>query len=173
MTIAMALLVFLTHPSSAQSDQPTISVQLAIPATADGTPPRVQLTRAGSHFHVLLSSHSSSPQRVWDDVNSWGYYALSFELVDDSGAVSVIRRKAEGFMLNYPGWWALKPYGHVVRDVYLSDRIHWDGVPRAMPDCETVKMRAVFEVKPDVESERLKVWTGRVVSDIEPVRLCE
>jgi hypothetical protein len=98
---------------------------------------------------------------------------LSFELLDDSGAVRVIRRKAEGFMLNYPGWWALKPYGHVVRDVYLGDRNHWDGVPRALPDCETVRMRAVFEVKPDVESERLKVWTGRVVSDIEPVRLCE
>jgi hypothetical protein len=171
MTRALALLLLSTSAATVHSDSPSLSVSLAIPAREEG-PRRVTTGSATAHFHVLLSSQTNSPQRIWDEAFSWGYSALSFELVAENGAVRVIRKRPMDFTVNFPAWSTLEPHGHLVIDVHLGDRRVWDGVPPTLPNCELIQMRAVFEVTPDVESRRLHVWTGRVVSDLAQVMLC-
>ena len=168
---AVALFVLSTAAAGAYADEATVSVSLAIPSRDDAR--RISVGGADAHFHVLLSSQSSAPQRIWDETFSWGYYALSFELVGEDGTVREVRKKKVGFTRNVPASWILEPHGHFVLDVYLGDRRTWEGVPRPRRDCEIVQMRAVFEVTQDEASRKQSAWTGRVVSSTHGVTVCE
>jgi hypothetical protein len=151
--------------------EPAVTLSLAIPTVTDV--PWIVLSDRVSHFHVVLSSRSSLPLRIWRDSNSWGYYALSFELVAENGTPQTIRRQKTAFTKNGAVSWLLEPQGHLVFDVHLGDKRDWDGVPRAPARCQPFQLRAVFEVAPDDESRKQGVWTGRVVSDVRAVSLCE
>jgi hypothetical protein len=58
------------------------------------TPPR--------DFYVLLSNVSKQPQTVWEDWNSWGYQAISFELTTADGKKHVLSKRQQDFTKNYP-----------------------------------------------------------------------
>jgi hypothetical protein len=161
----------LTAASAGHAEKPSLSVSLDIPSR-DGER-RVDVGRRDSHFQVILTSRSSAPQRIWQEKNSWGYSALSFEVIDRKGVRWIVRKRTEVFTRNGPGWWTLEPHGHLFLDVYLGDRSIWEGLPRTSSGCETVQMRAVYEVKADDESKKERVWTGRIVSDTQAVTLCE
>jgi len=120
----------------------------------------------------MQESLASAPLRVWDDTFSWGYYALSFEVVDGDGA-HVVRKRKVGFTRNAPAWWLLSPSSHLVLDVYLGDGRLWEGLPSVSSGCRAAQVRAVFEVAPDDESDKERVWTGRVVSDVQEVLMCK
>jgi hypothetical protein len=168
---ATTLLFLLTAAAAPSTADATISVSLAIPSQ-DGTR-RIAVGTPHTHFHVLLRNNLDTPQRIWDESFSWGYYALSVEIVGDDGAVSAIRKKKTDFTVNIPSSWMLGPGGSFVVDVYLGDRRKWEGVPLPGPACRTIRMRAVYEVIPGEESRRLRVWTGRVASSTETVELCQ
>ncbi len=121
------------------------------------------------HFHVVLSNHSATTQRIWDEAYSWGYYALSLRLTTEDGAQHVVKKRDVGFTRNLPDWWRVEPGGHLVLDVYLGD---WKGVPPVPPACRPIELRAVFEVAEDAESRKAGVWTGRIESAPEKVLLC-
>jgi hypothetical protein len=170
MTRTTALLVLLT--AAAPTVGATgISVSIAIP-TRDGAR-RIAVGTAKPHLHVLVRNIVDTAQRIWDETFSLGYYALFFEIVGDDGAISTIRKKVREFTRNIPSSWTLEPGESFVFDVYLGDRSLWEGVPLPGPSCKTVRLRAVYEVTPDAESQRLRVWTGRVASKTEPVKVCQ
>jgi hypothetical protein len=53
-------------------------------------------------FYVLLSNVSKQPQTVWEDWNSWGYQAISFELTTADGKKHVLSKRQQDFTKNYP-----------------------------------------------------------------------
>jgi hypothetical protein len=169
--VAALLLVSRCAVASGWAAEAPVALSIAIPQREDGTR-RVITGRPNEHFHVLLSSRTG-PLRVWDDAFSWGYYALSFELVGEHGDVRTIHKKPMDFTVNFPAWLRLEPPDHLVFDVFLGDRKIWDGVPQALPTCERVQLRAIYEVKEDAHSAELHVWTGRVVSELTSVMLCQ
>lgn len=170
MTRTTALL-FLLAAAAPTVGATGISVSIAIPSR-DGAR-RIAVGTAKTHFHVLVRNTVDTPQRVWDETFSWGYYALSFEVVGDDGAASTIGKKMTTFTRNIPASWTLGPGDSLVFDVYLGDRSLWEGVPLSGPRCKTVRLRAIYEVVPDAESKRLRVWTGRVASKTEAVEVCQ
>ena len=148
-----------------------MSVSLAIPSR-DGVR-RVSVGSPAHDFHVLVRNIAATPQKIWDATFSWGYYALSFEVVGQDGSVSIIRKRETAFTRNVPGTWTVDPGQSFVFDVYLGDRTVWDGVPIPGPSCKDMRLRAIYTVSPDEESKKLAVWTGRVSSATESILLCQ
>jgi hypothetical protein len=158
-----ALFLILSSTILAYAGEPALSVSIAVPSQTSER--RVDYRDRSSHFNVVLSNTSGVPQRVWQDWCSWGHYALSFELVDDSGKRWVAKRPKTAFSRNFPSWWTLAPGESLVFDVYFGDERAWEGFPRLTNGSQTLAVTAVFEVPHDKEAEDLAVWTGRVVSD--------
>ena len=117
-----------------------------------------------SPFHVLVTNKSSEPLKIWEDWNSWGYFAVSFEMSDNSGASWVVKKRADAiFTRNFPSFVTVPGNTHVV-DVYLGDGKVWEGVPLKRGQSQTVLVRAVFEIPETNESKQYGVWTGRIES---------
>jgi hypothetical protein len=171
LTTATTLLLLGVAGAGSPIGDTALAVSLAIPSR-EGTP-RVSVGSPTRHFHVIVRNIGETPQRIWDETFSWGYEALSFEVVGDDGSVSVIRKKKTVFIRNVPASWVVDPGESFVFDVYLGNRKIWDGVPSPGPSCKTVRLRAVYAVLPDEESKKLSVWTGRVSSTTERIELCQ
>jgi hypothetical protein len=153
-----------------------ISVSIAVPCSSstiatltknsDTNETRVLSASWSNHFDVLLRNVSDKPQNIWEDDNSWGYDALTFELKDETGKTWAVRKSFVAFHANAPAFWTLKPNDTLVIDVYFandqkSDWQKWKGFPRN----QTVSMRAILENHDDGASRKCSVWTGRAASE--------
>jgi hypothetical protein len=49
-------------------------------------------------FYVVLSNVSKQPQTVWEDWNSWGYQAISFQLTTADGKKHVLSKVSVRFL---------------------------------------------------------------------------
>jgi hypothetical protein len=157
--------VLLVALSSAAQERvaPGLSVSIAPSGTG-----RVEYRQPKDHFHVILSNTSSKAQRVFQDSNSWGYYSLSFELEDPGGKKWVAKKKRTAFSRNVPSWLEIPPGENLVIDVYWGDESAWEGFPPFETE-KNLKVRAVFEIKPDAETKQFQVWTGRMTSPTQKV----
>ena len=162
----LILLLAFTAPTAAQTLSPSVSVAISVPH-GDGYPTSIEYREPGSHFHVLVSNIGSKPLSLWQDWNSWGYYSLSFEMEDATGQKWVAKKKQIGFTRNFPAAWLLSPKQTWVVDVYWGDEDTWQGFPARGTERKPLKIRAIFEVRPDKETKQYGVWTGRAES--EPV----
>jgi hypothetical protein len=149
----------------AAEDEP-ISVAISVPASSATNGSRmIRSGAADAHFHVVVTNVSEKPQRVWRDDCSWGYAALSLEITDDTGKTWSAEKKPRGWLANEPFYWILEPHENLVIDVYFTNAATWNGFPDVQPHVrKVVSMRAIFDIKPDDESRRQGVWTGRVQS---------
>jgi len=140
-----------------------ISVAIAVPAHGSH---RVLEYSGGheSHFHVLISNVSDKPQKIWREWCSWGYYALSFEITDESGKTWTATKKARDWDKNFPDSWTLAAKETLVLDVHFAGSDTWEGFPRPSGVSQTITIRAIFEISPDKDSQRDSVWTGRALS---------
>lgn len=126
-----------------------------------------------NQFHVLVTNVSDKPVRLWTDRYSWGYDSLSFELLQGDGKVTPIIKKPRGWDKNFPDWLELQPGESYVLNVeFYSARGQaiWENVPSAAEQANKpmlVKLRAVYEIRPDEQSQKLGVWTGKVESPVE------
>lgn len=174
-TLLALLLVGLALPAFSATTNSEISVSIAVPYApnrlaafgkhADTNDTRVLCRSWDKNFHVVVRNISDKPQNVWQDWVSWGYDALSFEFMDESGKKWVAKKIPAAFDQNGPIFWTLKPNETLVIDVCFaddqkSDWQKWKGFPHK----QTVSMRAVFEIQEDPWSRKASVWTGRVVS---------
>lgn len=119
----------------------------------------------GDHFHVLLKNVSEKPVRLWTDRFSWGYDNLTFEQLHEDGKTTRIVKKHREWSKNYPDWLELQPGESYVLNVNLFSGI-WENTPGADPQAKPklVKLRAVYEVREEEESEKLGVWAGKITS---------
>jgi hypothetical protein len=163
------LLLSLAKSSEVAEGQSPISVAIAIPASsADGGSRMVRTGQKDAHFHVVLTNVSNQPQRIWREDCSWGYSALSFEFTDELGKTFVAKKMPRAWMANAPFYWTLAPHEPLVLDVYFTNAAVWSGFPQPQPHKqETFSVKAIFEVKPDAESQQSGVWTGRLASQPE------
>jgi hypothetical protein len=118
-----------------------------------------------SQFHVVVTNVSSEPERLWDDRFSWGYGNLSFESMDDEGRHQNIVKKARSWWGNVPACFVLQPNELLVIDVVFDPKVWELPFPQAAIDKpQQFKLRAVYEIRPDKQSDKEKVWTGKIVS---------
>jgi hypothetical protein len=143
-------------------DKSAISISIAIPVHHGH-----RSLDLNDHFHVLVTNVSDKPLRLWTDQYSWGYENLSFEQILDDGTVIEIRKKAREWRKNFPDWLELQPGENYVLNVLLSPDV-WDNAPIAdQPNKpKLVKLRAIYKVPPDEQSDKLGVWTGKIVSPV-------
>jgi len=138
-----------------------ISVSIAIPWSFER---RREITRPW-RLHVVLTNTSNQPQNIWKEWNSWGYYALSFEVTDEHGKTSIVRKGIKVWTVDGTDYWTLDPHESLVIDVDCASD-EWEGFPRPTKEPQSVAMRAIFEIKPDAASRKFSVWTGRVFSKV-------
>ncbi len=82
----------------------------------------------------------------------------------------VAKKKPMEWTKNYPDFMELAPGEHYVIDVYPHRG--WTGFPLPASGKEMkLKLRAVYEIRPDDDSKKLNVWTGRIESDPVDVTL--
>ena len=132
---------------------------------AKRTPHDAELPRRD--FYVLLSNVSSQPQTIWEDWNSWGYQAISFELTTADGKKHVVSVRQQGFTRNWPTTVVIEPGEH---QVFVAHFDEWWEIqpPISKMDEMPITLKAVYEVSPTPESAQYKVWTGRLESDLQP-----
>jgi hypothetical protein len=116
-------------------------------------------------FYVLLTNVSAQGQTVFETSNSWGYYAVLFELRTGDGRVVAITKKQTGFTRNVPSTFWIPPGEQMVYPIKLDGE--WvAGAPLPIADEEPVDvtLKVIYEVKATPESTRQNVWTGRIES---------
>jgi hypothetical protein len=139
-----------------------------VPTTSFGEKFGSSITMAHSKprdFYVVLTNTSKEPQAVWEDWNSWGYQAVSFEMMTADGKKYLVSKRQQIFTVNFPSAFLIEPGGHQVYSIRLD--IQWESRP-PIPKTEEmpITLRAIYEVSPTPESARYKVWTGRIESHI-------
>jgi beta-lactamase regulating signal transducer with metallopeptidase domain len=161
------------HPDSAKQ----LAVSIAVPER-DGKR-IIDLRKPTSHFNVVVTNLTKRDLRLWETWNSWGYFNLSFDVLDDKGnVVNSIVKKPRGWTVNGVTWITVKPGEHfTLRVDFDPDEWIWGGdigsnfpvyIPYlVMMDREpefNVRLRAVFKIIPDWETIEHNVWTGTVRS---------
>ena len=114
-------------------------------------------------FYVLLSNVSKQPQAVWEDWNSWGYQAISFELLTADGKKHVVSLRPQRFTKNYPSTVIIEP-GECQVYVMRFDESWEVHPPIPKTDELSITLKAIYEVLPTPESAEYKAWTGRLES---------
>lgn len=114
-------------------------------------------------FYVVLRNIGDKPQAIWDDWNSWGYQAVSFEITTPDGHTSHITKREQGFGKNGPSRFVIQPGESKVFCVRFDE--DWNVQPTIQKaDNTPVTLRAIYEVRPTPESNNNGVWVGRVES---------
>jgi len=161
MIFAILLAAALGIAEAAPAESP-IAISVAVPS--QGGERMVRYRDPADHFDVIVSNTSDKPQRVWQELCSWGYEGLSFELTDEHGKKWTAKKVPIDWPLNVPAWWTLAPKESFVIDVYFGDIKTWQGFHLPENGSQTVTMQAVLQFKTDVRAAQHGVWTGRVTS---------
>jgi beta-lactamase regulating signal transducer with metallopeptidase domain len=162
-------------------DAKQISVSIAVPARDSIR--SIDIRKPGSHFNVVVTNRTNRELQLWEAWNSWGYYNLSFEVLDDEGNVQYsITKKPRSWTVNAPTWITIKPGEHLNLPVDFHPDI-WAVSIAAGRDKRSLvpllarfatspkfelRLRAVLRIYPDAETIDRDIWTGTVrsVADI-------
>jgi len=118
-------------------------------------------------FYVLLTNVSKDAQAVFKTSNSWGYYAVWFELRTGDGRIVAITKKPAGFTKNNPSTFVIPPGEPMVYPIKLDK--DWgaaSSLPTADEQAVDVTVKAIYELKPTAESAQQHVWGGRAESTV-------
>ena len=157
--------------SNASAESEPLKITIAVPSrdAKNGTEyqnHRINLHRKGTHFHVVITNVSDKPQRIWETWNSWGWYNLTFNMLDNRGnTLYTLKKKPRGWSKNFPSFIRLNPGECFIIDVYLK-RSDWElpflGKKRE-GDFE-INLKAVYEIPQDDETKKNGIWTGKIES---------
>jgi hypothetical protein len=121
-------------------------------------------------FYVVLTNQSDKPQFIWETWNSWGYNSISFEVTTADGKIHVLTIKPQIFTRNFPSTYKIPPGEHQVFPIRLNDEWN-DRLTYSKAGSESVKVKAIFEIKPSPEDSKNNAWTGLVSSQIYNLEL--
>lgn|SRR5215813_1054916 len=136
------------------SEDEPIGCRISIAKTSPGT------------FYVILTNKSKGPQNAFENWNSWGYRAVSFEVQTADGLKAVITKNEHDFTRNFPSTFTIQSGEHMVYSISLDHE--WKTVPSLpMADATpiSITIKAIYEVRPTPEAAKEKVWTGRAESN--------
>ncbi len=157
-------LLFLSAATFAEEPNPPLELKIAVPIHHQH-----RSLYTGQQFHVLVKNVSDAPLRLWTDRYSWGYDNLSFEVIGADGSVTAVKKKLREWSKNIPDWLQLQPGDTYVLTVNFSANEIWENPPEALAGKKPTqfKMRAIYEIKPDDQSTKHAVWTGKLESTVE------
>jgi hypothetical protein len=161
-------LVAVTCTLAQQSNKQLLDLSVAVPWSNGERAIRLS---PHEHFHVILRNVSADPLRIWKESNSWGYYALRFEMTTDKGEKIIIRKKQRDWRKNVADFWVLESGESLVYDVFLAGGT-WENVPVGRIG-NKISMRAIFEIPRETMAGKLDVWTGEVSSRVQEYVLRE
>jgi hypothetical protein len=101
---------------------------------------------------------------VYEDWNSWGYYARSFKVTDRNSKTYEISRRESEWDRNFPSTATLNKGDFLITDVYLCDGI-WRVSPK-LPTGQTLTLRLTgrFTMQADKKETIRDLWTGQIES---------
>ena len=148
-----------------KTDAPPFAVSI-VPARSDATARGISMAADTlDTFYVVLTNVSPQPQAAFETWNSWGYYAVSFELRTPDGRVAIIKKTLTVFTKNNPSTFVIPVGEQMVYPIKLDDE--WAAsapLPIADEQPIDITLKAVYELKATTESKQQNVWTGRVES---------
>ena len=159
--VAIVFVVWAGRSEAVQDDVSALQLEICIP-TCNQRYPGKRVAYRNDDFHVIVTNRSNKPQRIWQDSNSWGHYALTFH-VTASGKTTTATKTTVFWRGNSRTWWVLEPGEKLVYKVAWCDSL-WRGFPEDQPGT-VATIRAQFEIAATPESEAGQIWTGKVVSD--------
>jgi len=155
-----------------QTSAPKSPFSIAVvPTTSRDESSTIEMARkTPREFFVVLTNVSQQDQLVWETWNSWGYQTISFELSTADGRKVLVSMRNQGFTVNFPGTFLIRPGEHQVFAIRLGTE--WETHPSlAMKNEMPIKLKAVYEVHPTDESAQYKVWIGRIESRVYDLTL--
>lgn len=162
--LSILLLSFLSFSYAAEQDKTPFELIIAL-SQSGLSGERIICAKCKNdkvpNFHILLKNISDKPQKIWAETCSWGYNNLSFELlVNDSNII--IKKVPISWYRNVPVYLILNPNEYTVFDIYITSN-EWENFPK-INSRTAARLKAIYEVKENEESEKFNVWTGRVDS---------
>jgi hypothetical protein len=134
----------------------------------------VLTTHPQSHLHFLLFSERDG-LKVYDERNSWGYFARTFDLTVSASKNYQLTRRDQVWTRNFPKSVTIDRGGVLVTDIYLCDGT-WRVSPKMPVQEVSVRMVGHYTLKPrtgpgaDASFYPLEdVWVGTTSS--APVEL--
>ena len=125
---------------------------------------KFQLVHEKDHFHVKLKNNSNETLRIWKEWNSWGYFNLSFEVLNTKGeVVKVITKNTDRIWTrNAPTSIVLAPNKEHISDIYFSPK-EWDNLIN--DGFHELILRPIYTVDKTAESQKHSVWTGKIIGE--------
>ena len=171
--IAIALAMGYSTPLQRTGSNNTKPQERRVAATDVNAPLRCELRRPAEggwwspashhHLHFLLFWQTSGV-KVYQDWNSWGYYARSFVARDAEGRAYELAARPTEFPMNYPSTHALNAGDFVITNVYLCDG-SWYASPK-LPSGQpaTLSLTGRFRIPANEDAVKHGVWTGEIQS---------
>jgi hypothetical protein len=123
----------------------------------------------GEHIQFALYSNQDG-LKVFQDWNSWGYFARSFDarengMQDKLPRFYRIQRWARPWAGNGPTTDIVNAGRLLITDINLCDGT-WYSTP-SLPDSASLHLvlNPIFEIEPNTDAARLGVWTGRITGE--------
>lgn len=128
------------------------------------------------YFHVLLTNKTDRSIKIWEEWNSWGFTGLSFEITYPDGRKVISQKRSHGWDKNYPSWIKIPPDRHYIFEVnFENDTTLWhywtNSVLNEKGDFTICKLKAVYEIRESLDSRKENIWTGRIESEEEEIRI--
>jgi hypothetical protein len=116
-----------------------------------------------SPFHVVLTNRTKTGHFVFERSNSWGFDAISFDMILPDGSKTRLAMRMQVFTVNAPSTYWIPPGGSQVYPIAF-DR-DWSGLPE-IPRSEAlpVRLKAIYQIKDSPEARKQGVWMGSVES---------
>ena len=120
-------------------------------------------------FQVIITNISDEPVQLWETWNSWGWYDLSFEILDDSFTIlHTVEKKPRFWTRNFPSFFTLDAGEQYAIDVCFNET-DWllPLQEEEDPGRSEAYIRAVYTIPEDEETDEYGIWTGRIESKAE------
>jgi hypothetical protein len=116
-----------------------------------------------NHLHFILFSDADD-LKVFQEWNSWGYYARTFLATDAASKTYEFSRREGAWDKNAPTTHTLKRGEFIITDIYLCEGT-WQASPK-LPAGQPAKLQVVgrFKNQADKDAMSAGVWTGKIES---------
>jgi hypothetical protein len=119
-----------------------------------------------SHLDVIVENIGTTPIKVYDSWNSWGWDNLKLEWTAN-GKTGVVTHAARGRGKNFPSTTPLPPGAATIRSVSLQKE--WEGWPTLTSDMK-LAVRAIYESKLSEYAWQVKAISAPITVDINDRR---
>jgi hypothetical protein len=115
----------------------------------------------GPVFFLLTAQQDKI--KIFQEWCSWGYFTRWYSARQIGGKAKdyVIKRRSRGWTKNFPATHELKKGQFIINSTDLCDG-SWLVEPALPKKDLQLKLTGHFEIKPDKESDKQKVWTGKL-----------